>query len=609
VAPTTNAVAGRLSPLLGGRRRLVVALILTSVVAGLSEAAILATVAQAAASLVNGARSVRATAGPLHVNESVGGLLAIAFALAAGRLALQWPLSVIPARISAGVQASMQRSLFGAFTRASWTEQSNDREGHLQELVMNQVLQASWAALAVTGLVTSVLTLLVLVGSALLLNVVAAAAVLGATVLMFALLRPLNQLIGRRSRELSQAQMSMASVVGQAARLSEETHVFGAAAAQRHSIAEFIDTAQALFYRTQMLARLTPGAYQCLIYLLVVAGLALLNAVNSGHVASLGAVVLLLIRAGAYGQQVQGGYQTYRGSIPFVERVQEAERRYAESSPVRGSQPLPLVRSLVFERVSFAYVPGRPVLSNVSFAVSRGETIGVVGPSGAGKSTLVQLLLQLRVPGDGRYLVNGVSADEFARDDWNARVAYVPQEPRLLHASVADNIRYFRRLSDASVEEAARHARIDADIRNWTRGYDTIIGPRADAISGGQQQRICIARALAARPEVLVLDEPTSALDPRSESLLQESLGALKAQLTLFIIAHRMSTLDICDRVMVIVDGRLEAFDTAAGLKGQNSYYRAAVALAGGTPKPRADVIVGGRHHRADHPRPDECPE
>ena len=232
-----NSVAGRLRPLLGGRHRLVVALILTSVFAGLCEAAILATVAQAAASLVNGARSVRANVGPLHVTESVGGLLAIAFALAVGRLALQWPLSVIPARISAGVQASMQRSLFGAFTRASWTEQSNDREGHFQELVMNQVLQASWAALAVTGLVTSVLTLLVLVGSALLLNVVAAAAVLGATVLMFGLLRPLNQLIGWRSRDLSRAQMSMASGVGQAARLSEETHVFGVAAAQRHSIA------------------------------------------------------------------------------------------------------------------------------------------------------------------------------------------------------------------------------------------------------------------------------------------------------------------------------------------------------------------------------------
>jgi ABC-type multidrug transport system fused ATPase/permease subunit len=184
--------------------------------------------------------------------------------------------------------------------------------------------------------------------------------------------------------------------------------------------------------------------------------------------------------------------------------------------------------------------------------------------------------------------VNGIAADEFARQAWYSLVAYVPQEPRLLHASVADNIRFYRDMNDAAVEEAARLARIDADVLGWANGYDTVIGPRADAISGGQQQRICIARALAARPEVLVLDEPTSALDPRSESLLQDSLVALRQQLTLFIVAHRMSTLDICNRVMVVVNGRLEAFDTPAGLSRQNSYYRSASALASGPPAARA---------------------
>ena len=116
----------------------------------------------------------------------------------------------------------------------------------------------------------------------------------------------------------------------------------------------------------------------------------------------------------------------------------------------------------------------------------------------------------------------------------------------------------------------------------WAEGYETLIGPRADAISGGQQQRICLARALAARPDVLVLDEPTSALDPNSEALIGESLTALKSELTLFIVAHRMSTLDMCDRVMVILDGRLVAFDTKALLQRDNPYYRHASSLAAG---------------------------
>jgi ABC-type multidrug transport system fused ATPase/permease subunit len=155
----------------------------------------------------------------------------------------------------------------------------------------------------------------------------------------------------------------------------------------------------------------------------------------------------------------------------------------------------------------------------------------------------------------------------------------------LIHASVADNIRYFRAVDDAAVERAARLARIHDDIMTWSSGYATVIGPRADAVSGGQQQRICIARALVADPDVLVLDEPTSALDPRSESLLQESLVALKQGLTLFIIAHRMSTLDICDRVIVLSAGRVEAFDTAVHLRQDNSYYRHALALSGGAPE------------------------
>jgi ABC-type multidrug transport system fused ATPase/permease subunit len=546
-------------------------------------------VAQAAAALVDGQRVVRVSAGPVRLTESVGAILGASGVLAAVRLALQIPLSIVPAKMCADVQAALQRDLFSAFTRASWTEQARGREGHLQELVTNQALQAAWCTMAATALVTATVTLLILMASALLLNVVAAIVVLAAVVLLVRLLRPLNGLVARRSRGLSQAQMDLASGVGQAARLAEETHVFGVAAAQRSRLDEFIDSARELFYGTQMLTRLTPGIYQSLVYLLVVTGLVVLYLANSGHVASLGAVVLLLLRAGAYGQQLQSSYQSLRQNLPFVERVQDIQHRYEASGPISGKRPLRAIRTISCESVGYEYVSGRPVLRDVSFEIQEGEAIGIIGPSGAGKSTLVQILLQLRQATHGRYLVNGIAAADFRTAEWNARVAYVPQEPRLLHASVAENIRFYRDLDDAAVEEAARLARIDADIQLWARGYDTLIGPRADAVSGGQQQRVCIARALAGKPAVLVLDEPTSALDPGSEALLQESLTALKRQLTLFIVAHRMSTLDICTRVMVVVDGRLQAFDTPARLREGSDYYRAASGWAATASEP-----VGG---------------
>jgi len=573
----------RLRPLLAGRGGSVVALAAISVFSGFTEAGVLAIVAQVAASLVDRATHVTVNIGPLSVHATVGALLATASILAIVRLALQIPLSSLPARIAADIQARMRQELFNAFTGASWAVQSRDREGHLQEMMTNQVMQATQGALQLTSLVIALFIFLVLIISALLLNVGAAVLVLGAAMLLFVLLRPLNTLGHRRSRALSQAQMDYAGGVGEAVRVAEETQVFGVGDAQRGRIEDLVRAAQDLFFRTQFLGRLTPNLYQSLIFLIIVAGLAGLYAAGAGHVASLGAVVLLLVRAGTYGYQIQGSYQLLRQSLPYVDRLQEAERRYTASSHHTGERPLPKVLTLAFDDVSYSYRPGRPVLSHINFEVDSGEAVGIIGPSGAGKSTLVQILLQLRTPDDGRYLVNGESVEEFMRGDWHRRVAYVPQEPRLIHASVADNISYFRSLDHDAVERAGRLARIHDDIMGWSNGYDTIIGPRADAVSGGQQQRICLARALVARPEILVLDEPTSALDPRSEALLQESLSSIMGGLNLFIVAHRMSTLEICGRVMVIVDGRLEAFDTLGTLQQNNSYYRSASALAAGT--------------------------
>lgn len=570
----------RLNLLIGDRRRSIVALAGCSILSGFTEALTLAVIAQVASSLVKGATHVDTHLGPVHVHASLGTLIVIAAALTFLRIVLQVPLSILPARIASGVQAGMRKRLFDAFSRASWGMQSRDREGHLQETMTNQVNQATAGAIQTTMLITSLFTFLVLMGSALALNAVAAVIVAVTSALLFGLLRPLRKQVVRNSRALSEAQVAYAGDIAESIRVAEETHVFGVAAAQRERIERSVQLYNRLFFRSQLLSRLAGKLYESMIYVLLVGGVAGLYLAGGGHSATLGAVVLLLLRAGTAGQMVQGAYQGLAQSLPFIERTQETMRRYIESSPEESGEVLARVNTVAFESVSFAYNAGQPVLTDITFEVDAGEVIGIIGPSGAGKSTLVQLLLQLRAPDSGQYLVNGVPADAFARADWHRQVAYVPQEPRLLHASVADNIRFFRNIDDEAVERAGQLARIHEDVMAWPKGYETIVGPRADAVSGGQQQRICLARALAARPEVLVLDEPTSALDPHSETLIGESLSALKDELTLFIIAHRMSTLDICDRVMVIVAGRLVAFDTKALLQSHNTYYRHASELA-----------------------------
>lgn len=569
--------------LIGDRMSTVIWLGIASLLAAGAEAGILTIAAQAAASLVTGSSKIHIKLAGVTVHTTTGHLLLIGLGLAFFRLALQGAISYLPAVIGGDVQASMRRELFSAFTVASWNMQSRDREGQFQELMTNQITLASQGALQATLFVVSAFAFLTLAASAFALNVVAALAVLGAATVLFVILRPLSSIGARFARRLSAAQMEYAGAIGEANSVAEETTVFGIGRAQELRVSTFIATSRKYYVRSQTVARGVPGVYQSTIYIIIVGGLIAINSAHAGNFSSLGAVVLLLIRASTYGQQLQGAYAFVRQALPYIERLQEATDHYAASKPAVGHLPMDPVRALTFDKVSYAYRAGQPVLSDISYEVNGGETIGVVGPSGAGKSTMVQILLGLRFPDAGQYLINGVDTSEYSRDDWTRRVVYVPQQPRLVYASVADNVRFYRSIDHEAVVRACRLARIHDEIMSWPQQYDTIVGPRADAVSGGQQQRICLARALVAEPEVLVLDEPTSALDPRSEALIQESLVGLRQNLTMFIIAHRMSTLNICDRVMVILDGKLDAFDSLDTVRNTNQYYRSASSLASGT--------------------------
>jgi ABC-type multidrug transport system fused ATPase/permease subunit len=570
----------RLRLLIGDQGKLIVATGFLVILSALAEAVTLALIAQIAATLVK-VNGTHVRVSVLHIHAPTKTLILAAFVISVARLVLlQVPQTLLPARVMASVWARLRMNLFESFSNASWEVQSREREGKLQEIMTNQAGQATQGLGGLLSLINSTLTFIVLLAFAFVLNLFAAVIVLALAVSMLAILRPLRGLGRRRARALSRAQVNYAAGIAESIRIAEETHVFGVAAALRRQIDKRVAASRRLLFQTQLLSRIGSNVSETFLYLLLVCGLFLLYTTGDKHVASLGAVVLILVRASSSGQSIQGAYQSLIQAMPFIELTQETEQRYRESRPHVGTQPLTRVASVAFDGVGYEYRPGRPVLSDIRFEVDEGEVVGIIGPSGAGKSTLVQLLLRLRTPSEGRYLVNGIPAQEIIAADWRQRVTYVPQEPRLLHASVAENIRFFRDLDDEAVQRAGRLARIHDDIMGWADGYETIVGPRADAVSGGQQQRICLARALVARPEMLVLDEPTSALDPTSESLIQESLMGLKQQLTLFIVAHRMSTLDICDRVMIIIDGKLTAFDTIELLRRENPYYRSALKLA-----------------------------
>lgn len=240
----------------------------------------------------------------------------------------------------------------------------------------------------------------------------------------------------------------------------------------------------------------------------------------------------------------------------------------------------PLSEAIRFERVGFEYTAGEPVLREVDFEVRRGEVVALVGASGAGKSTTLDLLARFGDPSSGRVTWDGVDLREATLDSLRGQLAVVAQETLLFHDTVRANIAYaMPQASPERVEAAARAAHAHDFILRMPHGYDTVIGERGLRLSGGERQRLAIARALMRDPGVLLLDEATSALDAESERLVQSALELLMRDRTTLVIAHRLSTVQHADRILVFEQGRIVEQGTHRELVERGGAYQRLHAL------------------------------
>ena len=254
-----------------------------------------------------------------------------------------------------------------------------------------------------------------------------------------------------------------------------------------------------------------------------------------------------------------------------------------ESAPL-PSAPAPALAApfdIRFEDVRVVYNKGeRPALDGVSLHLPPGQIVALVGPSGAGKSTLAGLLLRFVTPTSGRITANGHDLCAVPADTWRALVAWVPQRPTLFHTTVADNIRLGRpNASDAEVTRAARAAGAEAFIAALPEGYETRIGERGARLSGGQAQRIALARAFLKDAPLIVLDEATANLDPQTEAALLETMRALLHRRTALVIAHRLGTVRQADQIVVLSAGRIVQTGTHEALRDQPGPYRRLLAV------------------------------
>jgi ABC-type multidrug transport system fused ATPase/permease subunit len=570
---------GAIDLVIGHRRSAVGTVAGMSVLGGLCEALFLVAVTRIGFAVTDGAERVGIVAG-WHV--AIGPALALSLVLVAVRLALAAGTAWLAAGLVASSVAELRHRLAGAFLAASWELQQDERVGTLQELLATRGVQVSQLVMAVANGVQAAASLAALLAFAVIVEPLGAALLILSVGALGALLRPLRASVRRRGRSAAQANMEFATALTEVTQLGQELHVFHVQEPARRRLATLIERTRRRNRQLVFGNGLVGPVYTGAAYVALLGGLAAAASTSHASLKSLGPVMIIMLRSLTYGQALQSSLANIASLTAPVEDLSVALRRYEDARRHDGGVPIGSIRQVRADSVTFAYRKGPPVLRDVSFTVDHGEIVGIVGPSGSGKSSLVQLLLGLREPVTGRIFADGRDIGQFSRKEWARRVTFVPQTSHLVAGSISENIRFWRDdVTDADVQRAARLAHLHEDVLRFPDGYEHPVGEHGSHLSGGQQQRLCIARALVEHPDVLILDEPTSSLDVRSEHFIREALLELRARMTIIVIAHRLSTLDICDRIMVIQGGELKAFDEPKVLAESDAFFRDALTVSG----------------------------
>ena len=396
---------------------------------------------------------------------------------------------------------------------------------------------------------------------------------------LIGMLQPILKKLRKRHRRLSNEYGEMTSIVQEAV---SGIRLVKATGAEPHEATRFTDASgryakamtrvSALGALSQPLTEVAGTAIAVLVLWIGAREVLVDRTLDGGALIAFLVMVLRMLQPLKQLSQVPA---TAQASLASAERLFEVLDETTEVSADRGTRDVTALRDGVrFESVSFTY-GDEAVLRDISFDAPRGEIIALVGASGAGKSTLVDLVPRFNAPTSGRILLDGIDLQEIRLRSLRSLTGIVSQDTVLFNDTVRANIAFGApgQYSQEQVEAAAQSANAHQFIMALPQGYDTVLGERGTRLSGGQRQRVAIARALLSDPPILILDEATSALDTESERLVQEAIDRLLAGRTVFVIAHRLSTVEHAQQILVLDHGRVIERGTHDALLAQRGAY------------------------------------